>query len=134
MILFQNSYLSVYHIATILFQDIHMTLDFPVRVLYNSPIVSFLIHSACSLSPFFSSKILIADAASTKALNLTNLLPHQAFVEAIFFGFKSAPTVMATSDHVPEVCFQVPVLKVSIATLRFLSSRIYFIWFLGNKD
>ena len=56
VILFQNSYLSVYYAATVLLRDIRASPDFPGRVLYNVPIVSFLTHSACWLSPFSSSK------------------------------------------------------------------------------
>ena len=33
---------------------------------------------------------------------------------------------MATSDHVPEVCFQVPILQLSVAALHFPSSQFYF--------
>ena len=50
VILFQNSYLSVYHAATVLLRDICVTPNFPDRVLYNAPIVSFPTHSACLLS------------------------------------------------------------------------------------
>ena len=41
---------------------------------------------------------------------------------------------MATSDHVPEVCFQASIFQVPVATLYFLSSQIYFIRFLGNEE
>ena len=40
MILFQNSYLPIYHAATVLFRDIRVTPDFSVRVLYNIPTIS----------------------------------------------------------------------------------------------
>ena len=56
VILFQNSYLSVYHAVTVLLRDIRATPNFPGRVLYNVPIVSFPAHSAYLLSPSFSSK------------------------------------------------------------------------------
>ena len=55
-------------------------------------------------------------------------------IQAIFIKFKSIPAVMATSDHVPEVCFQVSILQVPAATLYFFSSQFYFIRFLGNKE
>ena len=41
---------------------------------------------------------------------------------------------MATSDHVPEVCFQVPILKVSVATLCFLCPQIFLSDFYEIKN
>ena len=109
MILFQNSFLPVYHVATILFWDIGVTPDFPVWVLYNIPTISFSTHSTHLLSPFFLEQILTADAAIAKVSTLANPLPYHAFTQAIFLRLKSISAAMATSDHVPEVFFQVPV-------------------------
>ena len=56
MIFFQNSYLFVYHVATVLFWDIRVTPNFLVWVLYNISTVSFPTYLALLLSPSFSSK------------------------------------------------------------------------------
>ena len=45
VILFQNSFLSVYHATTVLLRDIQASPDFPGRVLYNVLIVPLVIHS-----------------------------------------------------------------------------------------
>ena len=79
--------------------------------------------------PFFLEQILTADAAIAKASPLANPLPYQAFIQAIFLRFKSISVAMATSDHVPEVCFQVPTFQVPAATLHFpfFSNLFYLI-------
>jgi len=69
VILFQNSYLSVYHATTVLLRDIRASPDFSGRVLYNVPTVPLPIHSA--LFPFFLflEQTLTVDAVITKASN-----------------------------------------------------------------
>ena len=69
VILFQNSYLSVYHAATVLLRDIRATPDFPGRVLYNVPIVSFSDSLGLFAFPFLLEQILTADAVIIKASN-----------------------------------------------------------------
>ena len=76
---------------------------------------------------FFLEQISTANAAIAKASTLANIPPRQAFIQAVSLRFTSIPTVMATSDHVPEVCFQIPILKMLVVTLHFLLPQIYFI-------
>ena len=104
-----------------------MTPDFLVRVLYNIPTVSFPTHSAHFLSPFFLEQILTADVAIARASTLANPLLHQAVLQATLPRFRYILAAMATSDHVSEVCFQVPAFQVPATTLHFLSSQIYLI-------
>ena len=84
--------------------------------------------------PFFLEQISTANAAIAKASTLANLPPRQALIRAVFFRFTSVSVIMATSDHVPEVCFQVHILKMPVATLYFICPQIYFIRFLGNRE
>ena len=67
MILFQNSYSCVYHVATVLLRDIRATPDFPGRVLYNVSTVPLPIHSAFSPFFLFLEQTLTADAVIAKA-------------------------------------------------------------------
>jgi hypothetical protein len=134
MVLFQNSSLLVYHAATVLSRDIRITPDFPAWDLYNIPIVSFSTHSALLLSPSFWSQLQQPTPSSPRPQTLANPLFHRAIIQAIFVRSEPAPAVMATNDHVPEVCFQVSTLQVSAATPYSFSSLIHFIRFLENEE
>ena len=70
----------------------------------------------------------------TKVSTLANLLPCQAFIQAVFLRFKSTSVLMVTIDHAPEVWFQIPILEMLVAILYFLCPQIYFIQFLGNEE
>ena len=76
--------------------------------------------------PFFLEQASTTKAAIAKALTLENPLLYQVVIQVIFLRFRSILAVMVTSDHVPEVCFQVPVFQILAVTLYFLSSQIYF--------
>ena len=104
----------------------------PSSILYPNYIIS----NSFSLFafPFFLEQASTTKAAIAKALSLSNPLLYQAVIQVILLWFRSILAAMATSDHVPEVCFQVPVFQILVITLYFLFSQIYSIWFLGNKE
>ena len=134
MVLFQNSSLLVYHAATVLSRDVRITPDFSARALYNIPIVSLLTHLAFLLSPSFSSQLQQLTLSPSRPQTLANPLFYRAVIQAIFVRFKPISAVMATIDHVPEVCLQVSTFQASTATSYFFSSQIYFVRFLGNEE
>ena len=120
-ILFQNSYLSVYHTATVLFRDIRMISDFLAWVLYNIPTVPLPTHPAHLLFPFFLEQILISDAVIAKASNpgkSSVLSSHYSSILCqiqIYFGFNG--------DQQPcpwGMPSKFPILQVPVATLYFI--------------
>jgi len=74
------------------------------------------------LSPLFLSQLQQLTLSSPRPQTLADPPFHQTIIQATFIRSEPAPTVMATNDHVPEVCFQVSILQVSAVTLYFFSS------------
>ena len=126
MVLFQNFYLPAHRVATI-YSEIYTQLLISRSKFYMIPQQYHFQLIQPIRFPFFLKQASTTKAAIAKALTLANPLLYQAFIQAIFLRFNSISTAMATSDHIPEVCFQVPILQVSAASLHFPSSQFYFI-------
>ena len=136
MILFQNFYLPVHHVATIYSEIYAWPLIFSVRILYNTPTVSFPIHSPICF-PLLLRTSLNNQSRHHQSSNPSSFLySARAACQVIplqpFLRFSSVPTKMTTSDYIPEVRLQISTPQLSAATLYFLFLKFISSGFLGN--
>ena len=131
VILFQNSYLSVYHTATILFQDIRTIPDFLAWVLYNTPTVPLPTHSTVC---FF---LLSRANLNSRRRHRQSFNPSKSFAPSnpyssglpqiqIYFGFdddhRPCPRGMISNSHSWNVG-RYPVFPLSLNSFYPISRK-----------